>query len=305
MSKPLSARSTLPAPYAFVVRPGTDPLELIKRGIATTTLLAEWREEQPEDERLIRILCPITGPQTPSLQAAGGLHLTTIGWRRVRALVKKDLTENIRRGLAPSALFSFAEYEAALLPLLARVDRACVGMGYEDDLGIKMPYLLLAPQCDSEDETFPLLEHQITTVNHQGAGFNCSYRIFRGIVLRPNVNARRLATHLEHLFDGSSCSAPPTWARLQSYQSALEHHGLTCLVGYEELEESVYPISPVHVQGLAEEKMPADLAELIDWDSVERQHSARLRAQGVPVRRGKFWRAPVAWSLYLVTKNSD
>ena len=275
------------------------------RGVVTTCMLAEWRECSEEDNRLCQILRPKQGPNSPAWSGAGGLHLSTVGWMRVRAWVKERLEEGIRQGKAPATLGSFAEYERELLPLLAAVDRAIVAGGYEEDLGIAFPYLILTLGNNWRGEPYPLKRRSLIRVNHQGGGYCCTQREFQGIVLRPNEGALRLANELHARYDGGSCTAPPSWPTAQEYMMILRSHQLSCDVGYVEMQESVYPIGVEHAQALTDETLPRQLDRLIDWAAHDRAEQARRKADGEPNGRRHIWRSMINWHLYLVTENSD
>lgn len=297
-----SARKTSvqPLSYGYVYPPGEDPLFQQKRGIATTVLHASFREERPDDLRLPRILCPIPGPKSPAVDDGGSIHLTTIGWRRVRAAVKKALLRAIETGDAPATLRSFEQYEACITPLLEMTDRLALGLRYEDDLGIEFPYLVLAPGAGFDHESARLRRHELVSVNHQGGGYSCTQRTFRGIVLTPNAAARTLAKHLDAQFHSSSFTPFAPWSILALYQRLLGRHGLSCQRDYAEFEESVYPIDAEHAHRLTDLTLPSNLQHLI-----KKQPEEGGRPKGRGRKALPRWKPSVAWHLYLVTSNSD
>lgn len=285
--------------WHYAVDNKKDPLEAIKRGVPTTIIEAKWRISQPGDGELARKLHPKLGPTSPSVLIAGRIHLTSVGWRRVRLSVKKAIEKRIANGKMWGPFFSFRKFEISLRPSLETADRAVTAGEYEEDLGIKFPYLLLVPQLHAATGLADK-QSRIININHQSGGLLCIQRRYRGIVLRPNKRARALAERLNAEFDDTSITAPATWETLCRYQDILKDAKLASTDQYMDMEESVYPLSEANLSSLTSQRLPANRSTLLDWDPLYLKELTRQQK-----RFHEMFRRNFHWKLYLITENSD
>lgn len=300
---PAQARTRLDR-WDYVVLGGSDPLEFQKRGIATAQTGVRWAAVSAGWTPAGLALRPARGLSTPAVLHEDYVHLTSVGWKRVRAEVKRGLVQSIRNGDAPATLKSFAQYEETIRPYLEEVDRLARGMGYEDDLGIDLPYVMVEPVFSCSPAESPDFKLPIVTVNHQGGGHACSQRTFRGFVLKLNDVGRAVADTIHREFEDHFGEG--TWAELSHYQSILSGLGLSCERNFGALDGSVYPIDPEHVSRLVVDPLPADLADLADWRRVRRH----LRNENPHLKLrylqslASLWER-VSFKAYIVAENID
>lgn len=167
---------------------------------------------------------------------------------------------------------------------------------YHDSLGLTLPQLVLGIEVDptseySKDYKFKPGRKWIKLA-HQAAGHACNQHYLICTVLRPK--SVEMLQNMQRLADKWEDSQAGWWGN--SLKTVLEYQkdlkellGVDCNICHGKMEEAFYPVDLDFVSKLAEDNLPNDLDDLIEWDS------GWGRSLGCIGR----------WGLYIIGDNSD
>ncbi|WP_217925076.1 hypothetical protein [Miltoncostaea oceani] len=154
-------------------------------------------------------------------------------------------------------------------------------VAYPDELGLRLPLLVLSPELDEASEVFwqPGSSRSWMRLIHQCAGVGCAQVEVVGTILTPRPETLSAMERISRELHSSNIGAfgPPLLDELVAYDRLLESSfaGLwpaRCRRAYPLLLEGLYPIdidgeeNAGLLEALASDQLPADLDRLLEWN---------------------------------------